>query len=143
MPDIVHDFPIKAAPDRVFGALTTPAGLDSWWTARSNGTPAVGAEYELWFGADYDWRGRVTRCDPDAEFELEMTRADADWTGTRVGFRVEPRGDSTWVRFWHTGWPDANEHYRVSCTCWAMYLRLMRRSLEYGEHVPYEQRLDA
>jgi len=31
----------------------------------------------------------------------------------------------------------------VSCYCWAMYLRIMRRYLEHGESVPYERRLDA
>ena len=60
----------------------------------------------------------------------------------RVGLRLEPRADVTWVRFSHTGWPVQNEHYRVSCTCWAMYLRILRRSLEHGESVPYEDRLD-
>ena len=65
--------------------FTTPGGLDEWWTQRSSGEPKEGAEYELWFGPEYDWRARVTRCVPDVEFELQMTRADADWTGTRVG----------------------------------------------------------
>ena len=95
-----------------------------------------GAEYELWFGPEYDWRAKVTRCVPDSEFEVEMTRADGDWIGTRVGLRLEPRGAGTWVRFYHTGWPSLNEHYRISCTCWAMYLRILRRSLEHGNRFP-------
>jgi uncharacterized protein YndB with AHSA1/START domain len=142
VPDICQDFPINATPDKVFRAVSTPRGLDEWWTARSSGQPSEGAEYELWFGPEYDWRARVTRCVPDSEFELEMLRADADWTGTRVGFRLESRPPGTWVRFWHTGWPDANEHYRVSCHCWAMYLRILRRYLDHGESVPYERRLE-
>ena len=142
MADIFHDFPINVPVDRVFSAVTTPEGLDTWWTQRSAGRPQDGAEYELWFGPEYDWRAKVTRCVPDSEFEVEMTRADSDWIGTRVGLRLEPRGAGTWVRFYHTGWPILNEHYRISCTCWAMYLRILRRSLEHGESVPYEIRLD-
>ncbi|MBM4218913.1 MAG: SRPBCC domain-containing protein [Gammaproteobacteria bacterium] len=110
---------------------------------RSAGTPQVGAVYELWFGPEYDWRGKVTPFVPDAEFELEMVQADGDWLGTRVGFRLKPRDQRTWVRFYHTGWPGTNEHYRISCNCWAMYLRVLRRSLEHGESVAYEDRLDA
>ncbi len=102
-----------------------------------------GAEYELWFGPQYDWRAKVTRCVPNSEFELEILRADKDWSRTRVGLRLEGRGDATWVRFYHTGWPSTNEHYRISCNCWAMYLRILRRYLEHGESVPYESRLDA
>ncbi|MSR05877.1 MAG: SRPBCC domain-containing protein [Gemmatimonadetes bacterium] len=142
MPDIFQDLPIKATPERVFGVLSSPAGLDAWWTKKSAGQPLIGSEYELWFGPEYDWRAKVTRSVPGVEFELEFTRADPDWTGTRVGFHLEASGDSTTVRFHHTGWPQLNEHYRVSCHCWAMYLRILRRYIEHGEMVPYEQRLD-
>ena len=79
MADILYDFSINASPDRVFRAVSTPEGLDRWWTRRSSG-------------------------------------------------------------FSHTGWPSANEHFRVSSYCWAMYLRVLRRYLEHGEVVPYEQR---
>lgn len=142
MPDILQDFPIKAAVDRVFSAISTPAGLDQWWTKRSSGTPQEGAEYELGFGPGYDWRARVTRCIRNIEWEMELTRADADWLGSRVGFVLEPREDSTWVRFHHSGWPEANEHHRISNHCWAMYLRVLRRWLEHDETVAYEDRLD-
>ncbi|MFQ5690729.1 MAG: SRPBCC domain-containing protein [Gemmatimonadota bacterium] len=143
MVDILHDFPIKAPLDRVFQTVSTPRGLDRWWTERSEGTPVEGAEYELWFGPQYDWSAKVTRCVSDSEFELKLLRAHQDWIGTRVGFRLETRGDATWVQFHHTGWPSADEHYRISCNCWAMYLRILRRYLEHGESVPYARRLDA
>lgn len=142
MPGILHDFPIEAPPSRVFRAVSAPADLDEWWTARSAGEPRLGAEYELWFGPRYDWRARVARCTPDAEFELELTRADREWVGTKVGFRLQATGGGTAVRFSHTGWPEETEQYRVSCYCWAMYLRILRRYLEHGERVPYERRLD-
>lgn len=142
MPDVLHDLPIKAPLVRVFQAVSTAPGLDCWWTKRSAGKPAEGAEYELWFGPEYDWRAQVTRCVPDSEFELQMTRADADWIGTRVGFHLKERNGATWLQFHHTGWPSANEHYRISCNCWALYLRILRRHLEFGESVPYESRLD-
>ncbi len=44
MPDIFHDFPVKVYPDRVFEAISTPRGLDAWWTKKSSG------RHELWFG---------------------------------------------------------------------------------------------
>jgi hypothetical protein len=48
---------------------------------------------------------------PGVAFELRMTHADR-------------------------GWPEANGHYRTSCHCWALYLRILRRYLEFGETVP-------
>jgi uncharacterized protein YndB with AHSA1/START domain len=142
VPDIYQDFPIKAPLERVYDAVSTPPGLDAWWTKRSAGRPAEGSEYELGFGPAYEWRARVTRAVPPAEFELQLTKADPDWLGTRVGFHLSSASGMTQVRFYHTGWPAPNEHWRVSCYCWAMYLRVLRRHLEHGESVPYEQRLD-
>ena len=142
MSDILHELPIKAPLDRVFHAVSTPAGLDTWWTKHSTGVPEEGARYELSFGPEYRWRATVTRCIPSAEFELQLVYADSDWLGTRVAFRLETRSGATLLQFRHTGWPSPNEHYRVSCTCWAMYLRILRRSLEHDESVPYEERLD-
>jgi uncharacterized protein YndB with AHSA1/START domain len=142
MPDILHDFPIDVSPARVYDAVATPKGLDEWWTSKSAGKPQVGNEYQLGFGPKYDWRAKVTRAEPGKSFELEITRSDEDWNGTRVGFELEGSGTSTQVRFHHTGWPKNNDHYRISCYCWAMYLRVMKRNLEFGERVPYEDRLN-
>lgn len=142
MPDIFSDFPITAAPVDVFRAVSAPAGLDQWWTKTSAGTPSLGAEYELGFGPEYDWRARVTACAAPERFELEITRAGEDWVGTRVGFHIAANDRTSLVRFSHVGWPESNEHYRISCYCWPMYLRILRRYLEHGETVPYERRLD-
>jgi uncharacterized protein YndB with AHSA1/START domain len=138
---IFHDFPINAPPSRVFAAVSTPAGLDRWWTLRSAGQAVEGAEYELGFGPEYDWRATVSRCETDRTFELTMGRSDQDWQGTRVRFALEQTPTGTQVRFAHTGWPASNAHYRTSCYCWAMYLRILTRNLEYGEEVAYEKRL--
>jgi hypothetical protein len=59
-----------------------------------------------------------------------------------VGFLLQEKDGLTQVSFHHTGWPENNEHYRISCYCWAMYLRLLKRYVEYGEVVPYEDRLE-
>ncbi len=139
---ILHDFPIAVPPASVFEAISSPAGLDQWWTMKSSGTPQVGTEYQLHFGPGYDWRAMVRKSRPGEAFELEMTRAMKDWHGTRVGFELAPQGTGTAVRFYHAGWGDATEHFRISCYCWAMYLRILRRNLEFGETVPYEKRLD-
>ena len=67
---------------------------------------------------------------------------DARLAGHAHGLRTEDLGGRTWVRFKHTGWPDAGEHYRTSSHCWALYLRILRRFVEHGETVPYADRLN-
>ena len=142
MPDIFHDFVIKVPPARVFTAVSAPPEIDQWWTVRSAGEPRVGAEYELGFGPGFDWHARVTVCEPGTAFEIQLTRADEEWAGSRVGFQLQAAPGGTQVRFHHRGWPTESAHYRVSCYCWAMYLRVLRRYLEHGEQVPYERRLE-
>lgn len=141
MPDILHDFPIAAPIDRVFGILSSPEGLDAWWTKRAEGIPGVGNRYRLHFGSGYDWVGVMRRYEPATLLEWEITEADADWLNTRVGFRLAPVDGRTQVEFYHAGWAAPNDHYRISCYCWAMYLRILKRYIEQGEQVPYEDRL--
>ena len=142
MPDILHDFVIAAPIDRVFDAFATPEGLREWWAADATGSPARGEIFDLDFGPEYQWRARVVECERPRRLEWEMIDADRDWTGSRVGFELAERDGVTAVRFWHTGWPQSNPHYRTSSFCWAMYLRVLRRHVEHGERVPYDQRLD-
>lgn len=143
MPDILHDFPISAPIERVFAAVSTPQGLDAWWTLRAAGEPRRGATHDLFFGPSYDWRGVVSRFEAGRLIEWEFTQSDADWHGTRVGVELTPADGGTHVRFWHRAWPEANAHFRTSSFCWAMYLRLLKRWTETGEVVPYERRLEA
>ncbi|MEE8115775.1 MAG: SRPBCC domain-containing protein [Gemmatimonadales bacterium] len=142
MPDVVHDFPIVAPTARVFEAVRTPAGLDLWWTKSSTGEPVQGATYELHFGQGYDWRAVIRVYVPMKRIEYEFIEADPDWQGTRVGFDLREKDGVTRVRFSHSGWADANDHYCTSCFCWAMYLRILKRYVEHGELVPYEKRLE-
>ena len=142
MPDIYHDFPIAADPAKIFRAISTPEGLDAWWTRRSSGEPAPEALYELWFAPEYDWRGRVVAFEENAVLVWEISEADEDWTGTHVGFELTPKEGYTQVRFHHTGWPELNDHFRRSSYCWAMYLRVLKAYVEDGKKVSYEHRQD-
>ncbi len=143
MADIFHDFPINAPSDKVFLAVSTPGGLESWWTKRTSGEPALGSEYQLWFGPEYDWRAIVSKYVPNVAFELTITKAMEDWMGTLVGFVLNEGEGRTQVRFYHSGWPEASDHFRGSTFCWALYLRLLKRFVEHDEVVEYEGRDNA
>ena len=141
MADIFHHFPIESSAEKVFEAISLSEGLDKWWTKGSSANPYLGGIYTLDFGPGYIWKAIVTEYVKSSVFELKMTEADEDWLGTKVGFTLKNRLDKTDINFYHTGWPQKNEHYKISSYCWAMYLRILKRHLEYGEWVPYEKRL--
>jgi uncharacterized protein YndB with AHSA1/START domain len=142
MADIFHNFPINSSAQKVFEAISTAEGLDSWWTNDSAVTTGQDGEYRLGFGPGYTWLATVSQWIPDSEFELTLTESDDDWRDTRVGFRLAENNGSTLVSFHHLNWPEPNLHYRTTSFCWAMYLRLLKRYVEFGEIVPYDKRLD-
>lgn len=142
MHQILHELDIEAPAAEVFDAFATSDGLDAWWTRGSSGQPKAGEEYRFYFGPDYDWRGRVHRLKPGLLIEWEITKADRDWVGTLVAAEVEDLGNRTRLRFRHSGWVEANEHFRQTSYCWALYLRILRRFLEQGIFVPYHARYD-
>jgi uncharacterized protein YndB with AHSA1/START domain len=140
MQTIFHDLYIEAPVAKVFEGISSPALLDEWWTNKCKGVPKTGEEYELWFTPQYIWQATVTKCVPNKEFELIVHDSDIDWDGTKVGFIVQEKGTGTKLQFYHSHWKEANEHFRISSFCWATYLRILKRFLEKGERVPYEQR---
>ncbi len=142
MADILHLFDIKVSPEKVFDGITVSAGLDQWWTEHSSGTPGMNEIYTLDFGPGYIWKAIVTRFVPAKEFELKMTEAEEDWLHTLIGFKLSSNQNNTKLEFYHSGWATESEHYRGSSYCWAMYLRILKRYLEYGETVPYSKRLN-
>ncbi|MCW3110837.1 MAG: hypothetical protein JWQ09_5343 [Segetibacter sp.] len=142
MADIFHTFPVNAPSEVVFECISTAEGLDSWWSESSECKPELGGTYKLSFGPGYNWTAVVTKYIANKEFELTFTDADDDWIGSKVGFSLEHKNDVTEVQFYHTGWPQINEHYKISSYCWAMYLRILKRYVEHGEQVPYEERLN-
>jgi uncharacterized protein YndB with AHSA1/START domain len=141
MPDIFHTFPINSAIEKVFEAISTPEGLDKWWTEKSSGNVGMGETFLLHFGPEYNWTALISRLKTWSEFEITMISADEDWTGSKVGFMLKANNNATEVQFYHTGWKTDNAHYRISNYCWAMYLRILKRNLELGEFVPYADRL--
>lgn len=142
MPDILHDLPIHGSLDAVFQGVSTPIGLDRWWTQTSTGETTIDALLTLNFGPGYEWHARVTACEPNTLFEIVLIQAMPDWVHTRVRFELAQRGDSIRLRFAHLGWAEDSDHFRTSSYCWAMYLRLLRRYIEFGEVVAYEDRLN-
>lgn len=141
MADLFHYFPINTSVERVFEAISTPEGIDKWWAKTTSGKVAVGETFHFYFEPDYNWTAVVSKCIPNKEFELTMQTSDEDWKGTKVGFRLADKHNVTEVEFYHTGWKVDNEHLRISNFCWAMYLRILKRNLEFGEFVQYADRL--
>lgn len=140
MADIYHTLFIKAPITEVFFAVSSPVGLDLWWTDHSSGNPGKGESYSLNFTDDYQWGALVEEWDNNALITYRITLADDDWLDTEVSFRLSHSENKVRLDFEHRGWKKQNDHFRISSYCWANYLRILKRNLELGEFVPYDER---
>ena len=142
--DIIHYLQIKSDPHKIFQAISTSPGLNAWWTETSSAEEKLGGKYDLIFEIDkYQWQAVCSAYEPDSVFELTLTVASEDWLDTKVRFELEEAETHCDVRFFHTGWRESSPHFRISSYCWAMYLRLLKRYVEFGEIVDYADRLEA
>ncbi len=140
MPDIHHRLAITAPIDAVFQAISTQEGLNAWWTKDCEGTPTLGAPYRFFFSEQYDWSGSVSAIEAGRMIEWTFLDAEPDWTGTRLRIELTSDGDRTWVAFLHADWSEVSDHFCHTSFCWASYLRLLRRWVEEGFTLPYEER---
>ncbi len=140
MHSIYHDLPIVASPKAIFDAITLPEHLINWWPQRCTGQPEEGSTYNFFFTPEYDWYGKVEKCEANQAFHIKMTKSDEDWDPTSFGFDLKAAETSIRVEFWHTGWPSCNDHYRRSSYCWAILLKGLKDYVEKGIIVPFEER---
>lgn len=141
MPDILIQLRINTPASRIFHSFSDPDGLSAWWTQHALANPKVGGIYDFFFGPDYEWKGEVTLLREDEAIEWRMIKASPDWVGTKVGVSLKSGADHTLVDFYHTGWKEASDHFRISSYCWAIYLRCLKANVEKGIVTHYEDRL--
>ena len=131
MPEIKHQIPIKAAPEKVYAALVTQAGLRGWWTADTTADEKVGGKAVFGF----DKRGMVFRMDIDKLEPVKRVvwscRGDhPDWSGTVLTWKLSPRDGGTTLRFTHSGWKKISD---FCATCNSTWGELMYRLKDYVE----------
>mgnify|MGYP001827980878 FL=1 len=137
---IYHDVAIDANKAQVFEAVSDPDNLVNWWPLRCSGLPEAGQTYNFYFTPEYDWIAEVTACQLDEFIHYRMVEADEDWTPTSFGFDLETNNEGVLLKFWHTGWPSCNEHFRRSSFCWALLLQGLKNYVEQGVIIPFPER---
>ncbi len=140
MNNILHHISIKSSKDEIFRAITSTEGLNSWWTLKSQGEAKLGSSYQFYFNDDYDWQAEIVEIEAPNKIVWRMTKADEDWTGTTLSFLLDERKDHVVLEFEHLGWPNLNEHFRRSNTCWAILFDGLRKYVETGSVIPFEER---
>jgi len=112
MPDIRHSIQIAAPPTTVYPLISTAAGWAQWWAADVK--ELAGAIEVGFFNRQTVYRLKATTSEPPNRSEW-LCETGAEWTGTRLLFRLDASGAGTLLRFTHADWR-ADTAYFVNCT---------------------------
>lgn len=131
MAELKHQIPIKAAPQKVYAAIATQAGLREWWTADSRAEEKVGGKAEFGF----DKRGMVFRMDikqldPGKRVVWNCHGDHPEWNGTVLTWDLSPQDGGTMLRFTQSGWKSISDFYASCNSTWG---ELMYRLKDYVE----------
>jgi uncharacterized protein YndB with AHSA1/START domain len=137
---IYHNVEINTTADNIYNAITSADGLEKWWPLKSTGMPIIGGIYTFYFSPEYDWTAQVTHCEANKYMEWAMVESEEDWHQTSLVFKIEPFAQVCILSFEHRGWREANDHFRRTSYCWALYLRCLKLYLETSETVRYNDR---
>ena len=131
MPEIKHQIPITAAPEKVYAALVTQAGLRGWWTADTHTDGKVGGKAE--FGFDNRamvFRMRIEKLDPDKSVVWSCSGDHPEWKDTILTWHLTGEGNGTILRFTHSNWKSFSDFCAMCNTTWG---ELMYRLKDYVE----------
>ena len=131
---------IRAEPERVWQALTTPEGVNRWFTTGAEWTHEIGSpmrwHWENWGPYDItaDSVGEILEVDPYSRFVFSWANGSGE-TPSTVTITLEAVDGGTKVELTDSGYPDtpAGRHALMDCSCgWGEALTLVKFFVEHG-----------
>lgn len=148
MTSFKFDLLVAAPAAKVFEALTTQQGIQSWWTTSSEVGTAVGEHITIRFGNTFkvmqiealyhatEVRWRVV----DAHLVVPGLARTNEWLGTTIVFQLAPEsGAATRLALEHIGLTPQVECYDICSQGWAQFLGSLKAYLETGKGSPYAE----
>jgi uncharacterized protein YndB with AHSA1/START domain len=131
---------INAAPDAVFDALTTPAGLAAWWNP-ATGSGETGGELRFVMNAPEPLVIHVDEATRPTSVQWTVVACPflPDWEGTRPMFKITTVGrDTSELHFRHYGLNEELECIDMCSRSWNHYMTSLRDYLEAGHGSPFK-----
>lgn len=138
--EILHRVGIRSTCDRVYTALTTPAGIAGWWTRDTTGDGGLGGTLVTRFTADGKLLGgfelEVLEARPTTRIQWRVVAGPPEWIGTHIHFDLKTEGDYTVVLFRHEGWKEPVESMYHCSLKWAVFMMSLKSLVETGRGQP-------
>jgi hypothetical protein len=132
--DYTAVFWVDQTPEKAFEAINN---VRKWWSEEIEGsTDRAGDEWTYHYKDVHRCKIRIMELVPGKKVEwlvvdnfLNFTADKTEWTGTRIIFEIDKKGDKTEVRFTHNGLTPKYECYNVCSHAWGSYINGSLRSL--------------
>ena len=131
MAELRHQIPINAAPEKVYAALSTQAGLRGWWTLDATADEKVGGKAEFGFdNRQTIFRMNIEKLEPGKQVVWSCHGEQPEWIGTILTWDIRREGNITMLRFTQGGWKSMSEMYAMCNSSWG---ELVHRLRDYAE----------
>jgi uncharacterized protein YndB with AHSA1/START domain len=135
MADIRHNVVIKTTPERIYNAVTTKEGIESWWCKNTTAKPELGFVNIFTFDKNRI-EMKVTELAPGKKVKWECTGIIDEWIGTSVSFDLQEKEGKTILRFTHGGWKAVTDMFAGCSYDWAQFLKSLKSFCETGVGSP-------
>jgi uncharacterized protein YndB with AHSA1/START domain len=135
MTTINHKLVIKASPEKVFEAITSQEGLQSWFAKQSTAKPEVGFTNTFTFGTFVN-EMEIALLKPNKRVEWNCTRSIEEWVNTTISFDLEEHNDRTILRFAHADWKAVTDNFASTNYDWGRFLASLKSLCENGTGLP-------
>jgi uncharacterized protein YndB with AHSA1/START domain len=114
----------QSEPSAVYAALTTPEGLQGWWTVDCDVQNFVGGKHSFRFEGVLFNAMEVTALEPYARVQWKCVEGWDEWRGTEVLFTLaaNPAGGTDLV-FEHRGLTPALKCYKMCANGWDTFIQ--------------------
>ena len=126
---------IKTTPGKVYNAITTQEGLESWWCKNTIAKPELEFVNIFVFGK-FRNEMKITKLTPGKKLEWKCINSIEEWIGTDISFELEEKDGNTMVRFAHAGWRAATDTFAGCTYDWAIFMKSMKSFCETGTGTP-------
>ena len=131
MAELRHQIPINAAPEKVYAALSTQAGLRGWWTLDATADEKVGGKAEFGFdNRQTIFRMNIEKLEPGKQVVWSCHGEQPEWIGTILTWDIRREGNITMLRFTQGEWKSMSEMYAMCNSSWG---ELVHRLRDYAE----------
>lgn len=138
MNTIEHTIEIRATPAAIRDAVTSQAGLRSWWTTDTDvAGDRITLRFEKAHGVmEVDF---AVTASSDSRVELACVgeRNNPDWLATTLSFALGAAGNATRVGLAHSGFRARNEVFDMCTKGWAFFLASLKSYLEGEAGTPH------